>query len=81
MRRITFIFLVFLAFTEFVDAQGFYTRRIDWHWMFSFGAGGSQYHGDLYDVTYDGFGPTVGPSLGVGMRKKIWISAFFKTRH
>ncbi len=70
MRRITFILLVFLAFTEFVDAQSFYSRRRDRLWMFSFGAGGAQYNGDLFDVTYDELGPSLGPSLGVGLRRK-----------
>ncbi|GEM_PF-979203 len=71
MRKLAFILLLFLGITEFVDAQSFYSRRRDRLWMFSFGLGGSQYHGDLYDVTYDGLGPTVGPSLGIGMRRKL----------
>ena len=71
MRRIAFILVLILAVIEFADAQSFYSRRRDRLWMFSFGLGGSQYHGDLYDVTYDGLGPTLGPSFGIGMRRKL----------
>lgn len=71
MRRMAFILLVFLAFTEFVDAQSFYSRRRDRLWMFSFGIGGAHHNGDMFDITYDELGPSLGPSLGVGLRRKL----------
>lgn len=39
--------------------------------MLSYGIGLSQYHGDLHDILYDGIGSSVGPTLGVGLRRKF----------
>ena len=71
MKKFTFILLLILAFTEIADAQSFYSRRRDRTWMFSYGVGFSTYHGDLHDVFYDGLQSALGPSLGVGLRKKF----------
>lgn len=71
MKKVTFILLFILAFTEFADAQSFYSRRRDRTLMFSYGVGFSTYHGDMHDVFYDGLQAALGPSLGVGLRKKF----------
>lgn len=71
MKRITLVILFLIAFAEVADAQSFYSRRRDRSWMFSFGIGVSTYHGDLHDVFYDGLGSAVGPTLGLGLRKKL----------
>ena len=71
MRKIAFILCLFLAFVEFTNAQSFYSRRRDRLWMFSYGIGFSTYHGDLHDVFYDGLQHALGPSLGVGLRRKF----------
>ncbi len=71
MKKVTFVLLFILAFTEFVDAQSFYSRRRDRTLMFSYGIGFSTYHGDLHDVFYDGMQHALGPALGVGLRKKF----------
>lgn len=71
MKKVTFILLLILAFSEIADAQSFYSRRRDRTWMLSYGVGFSTYHGDLHDVFYDGMQSALGPSLGVGLRKKF----------
>lgn len=71
MKKVVFILIFILAFTEFADAQSFYSRRRDRTWMFSYGVGFSTYHGDMHDVFYDGIQGALGPSLGVGLRKKF----------
>lgn len=71
MKKVTFILLFILALSELADAQSFYSRRRDRTLMFSYGIGFSTYHGDMHDVFYDGMQSALGPSLGVGMRKKF----------
>ena len=71
MKKVTFTLLIILAFTELANAQSFYSRRRDRTWMFSYGVGFSTYHGDMHDVFYDGLQSALGPSLGVGLRKKF----------
>jgi hypothetical protein len=69
MRKLSFIVLVLVALVEVSSAQNFYSRRRDRTLMFSYGAGMSTYHGDMYDVLYDGLKP--GPNVGIGLRKKF----------
>lgn len=71
MRKFAFILCLFLTFVEFADAQSFYSRRRDRLWMLSYGVGFSTYHGDMHDVLYDGLSAALGPSLGVGIRRKF----------
>ncbi|WP_420386082.1 hypothetical protein [Roseivirga sp.] len=71
MKKVAFILTLILAFSEIADAQSFYSRRRDRTLMFSYGVGFSTYHGDLHDVFYDGLQHALGPSLGVGLRKKF----------
>lgn len=71
MKKVAFILTLILAFSEISDAQSFYSRRRDRTLMFSYGVGFSTYHGDLHDVFYDGLQHALGPSMGVGLRKKF----------
>ena len=72
MKRIAFTLLLLVAFAEYADAQNFYARqRGDRTWKFSYGLGAAQYHGDLYDIFYDGMSAATGFSLGVGLSKTI----------
>lgn len=69
MRKLSFILLILIALIEASSAQNFYSRRRDRTLMFSYGAGMTTYHGDMYDVLYDGLRP--GPNVGIGLRKKF----------
>lgn len=71
MQRFFFTLLLLVIVAELTQAQSFYSRRRDRTVMFSYGVGFSTYHGDMHDVFYDGLHSALGPSLGVGVRKKL----------
>jgi hypothetical protein len=69
MRKLSVTLLLIIALMETLSAQNFYSKRRDRTLMFSYGAGISTYHGDMYDILYDGLSP--GPNVGLGLRKKL----------
>lgn len=71
MQKFSFTVLLLVIFANLTQAQSFYSRRRDRSLMFSYGVGFSTYHGDMHDVFYDGLHSALGPSLGIGLRKKL----------